>query len=196
MLENHLKHLKTAFIFLIFCTLITGLVYPVLVTGLSQLFFPQQANGSLLTRHNQLVGSALIGQYFDAPQYFIGRPSATIPYPYNAANSSGSNNGPSNPKFLATLRDRITALKASNPIDNALIPVGLVTASASGLDPEISPAAARYQIDRISKARNISKEELYALIKHYTHPRTYHVLGESRVNVLTLNMALDARKTT
>lgn len=196
MLQNHLKHAKTAFTFLILCTVITGLIYPVLVTSLSQLFFPKQANGSLLIRHNQLVGSALIGQYFDSPQYFIGRPSATTPYPYNAANSSGSNQGPSNPEFLTKLGDRITALKTFNTENNTLVPVGLVTASASGLDPEISVASARYQISRISKARNISKEELNALIKHHTQLRTYRVLGESRVNVLALNMALDARKNT
>lgn len=193
MLQIIIKQIKPAVMLLILCTLITGLIYPVLVTGVSQFFFSWQANGSLIKQNNQLIGSALIGQHFDSPAYFWGRPSATTPFPYNAENSSGSNMGPSNPQFLATVRDRIIHLKQDQSANNKLIPVDLVTASGSGLDPDISPSAAMYQIERIAKARQCTEQELKQLINQVIKKRTFYVLGEPRVNVLELNIALDAR---
>lgn len=195
MLRTFIKQTKPAVMLLIFCTLITGLIYPVLVAGVSHLFFPWQANGSLIKQQGRLVGSALIGQYFDSSAYFWGRPSATTPFPYNAENSSGSNMGPSNPQFLETVRNRITHLKQGQTGDNHLVPVDLVTASGSGLDPDISPSAALYQIERIAKARHCTEQELKQLINQVTKKRTFYILGEPRVNVLELNMALDARHT-
>ena len=173
-------------------TVITGMLYPLIVTGLSQLFFPKQANGSLMVDANaNIIGSALIGQAFNDPSYFWGRPSATSPYPYNAAASSGSNLGPTNPVLAETVQTRIQRLKAADPENQQPIPVDLITASASGLDPHISPAAANYQISRVAKARNMSRVKLRALVETHTEPRQWLILGEPRVNVLSLNLALD-----
>ena len=174
-------------------TLVTGLAYPLLVTGLGQLLFPVQANGSLiLDPAGQPAGSALIGQRFDVPQYFWGRPSATAPHPYNAAASSGSNLGPTNPALIEAIRGRVLAHAVmSDPTRNP-IPVDLVTASASGLDPHISIAGARYQIARVARARGLAPERLDALVDSHSEGRQWGILGEPRVNVLKLNLALDA----
>ncbi|HHF7353264.1 TPA: potassium-transporting ATPase subunit KdpC [Legionella anisa] len=201
MVIEALKQIKTALMVLLIFSLLTGLIYPAVVTALAQIFFPYQANGSLLQRDGIPIGSALIGQYFDTPNYFWGRPSATTPFPYNAASSSGSNMGPSNPEFLAIVKKRVNRLHQydlDNPhkISKQLIPVDLVTASASGLDPEISPLAAYYQIPRIAKARHISEQEIQELVNQLIKKRTLHLLGEPRINVLELNLALDHLRTT
>ena len=187
-----LKQIKPAIIMLLVWTVITGMLYPLIVTGLSQLFFPKQANGSLMVDANaNIIGSALIGQAFNDPSYFWGRPSATSPYPYNAAASSGSNLGPTNPVLAETVQTRIQRLKAADPENQQPIPVDLITASASGLDPHISPAAANSQLSRVAKARNMSRVKLRALVETHTEPRQWLILGEPRVNVLSLNLALD-----
>lgn len=172
-------------------TFLTGLIYPLLITGVAQLLFPWQANGSLLRLNGQWIGSQLIGQSFTDNRYFWGRPSATTPYPYNAENSSGSNAGPSNPAFLAIIKTRAAALTQSDPQHQELLPVDLVTASGSGLDPDISPLAAFYQVSRIAKARAAAPEKIIALIKTHTTQRSIGMLGEPRINVLQLNLALD-----
>ena len=192
-----LKQIKTALIFLLLLSLLTGFIYPAVVTLFAQIFFPYQANGSFIHVNGNTIGSILIGQYFDTPNYFWGRPSATTPFPYNAANSSGSNMGPSNPEYLATVKKRIAVLHQSNPDNqNALIPIDLITASGSGLDPEISLQAALYQIPRIAKERHVSEEEIQTLIYKLMKKRTFHLLGEPRINVLKLNMALDQLRNT
>lgn len=174
-------------------TLVTGLAYPLLVTGLGQLLFPVQANGSLiLDPAGQPAGSALIGQRFDVPQYFWGRPSATAPHPYNAAASSGSNLGPTNPALIEAIRARVQTYVGESQVSRNPIPVDLVTASASGLDPHISIAGARYQIARVARARGLAPERLDALIDSHSEGRQWGILGEPRVNVLKLNLALDA----
>jgi K+-transporting ATPase KdpC subunit len=175
-------------------TLLTGLLYPLIVTGLAQLVFPRQANGSLIVQNGQTVGSTLIGQPFDDPQYFWGRLSATVPYPYNAAASSGSNLGPSNPVLLDQVKARIAALKAADPTNTQPIPVDLVTSSGSGLDPDISVAAAFYQLPRVAKARGLNETAVRALVDKYTQGRQFGFLGEPRVNVLELNLALGGIK--
>jgi K+-transporting ATPase ATPase C chain len=172
----------------------TGLIYPLVVTGLAQLVFPRQANGSLITQNGQTVGSTLIGQSFDDPKYFWGRLSATGPFPYNAAASSGSNLGPTNPALLDAVKARIAALQAADPSNTQLIPVDLVTASGSGLDPDISVAAALYQIPRVARLRGLSESAVRTLVDKYTTGRQFGFLGEPRVNVLKLNLALDAIK--
>lgn len=188
-----IKHLKPAIILFVLLTLLTGVIYPAIVTGLAQLLFPYQASGSLMTdSHGKPVGSGLIGQHFSSPGHFWGRPSATAPLPYNAAASSGSNLGPTNPALVDAVKARILALKEADPGNKTPIPVDLITASASGLDPHISPAAADYQINRVAKARNMKLEQLLALIDANTESRQWGFLGEARVNVLTLNQALDA----
>ncbi|WP_343728629.1 potassium-transporting ATPase subunit KdpC [Duganella sp.] len=176
-------------------TLICGVLYPLAVTGIGAAAFPQQAAGSIIEVNGQAVGSALIGQAFSAPQYFWGRPSATGPMPNNAAGSGGSNLGPNNPALLDAVKGRIAALRAADPGNTAAIPVDLVTASASGLDPEISVAAARYQAGRIAAARHISREQVLALIARATQPQWLGFLGEARVNVLALNLALERAQT-
>jgi len=190
--------LRPALVSLALLTLITGLAYPLLVTGIAQVVFPQQANGSLIVKDGQVVGSSLIGQPFDDPKYFWGRLSATGTYPYNAFNaealtaSSGSNYGPLNPALLDMVQARIDALKAADPENTLPIPVDLVTASGSGLDPHISPAAAEYQVARVARARGLDESVVRDLVAQHTQGRDLGVLGEPRVNVLELNLALDA----
>ena len=172
-------------------TVITGIAYPLVVTGVAQLVFPAQADGSLLERDGKPVGSSLIGQSFSDPKYFWSRPSATGPFAYNAGNSGGSNQGPLNPALTDAVKARVEALKAADPGNNAPVPVDLVTASASGLDPHISPAAAEYQAARVARVRGLAPEVVKSLIARHTEGRTLGVLGEPRVNVLELNLELD-----
>lgn len=186
-----LKELKPALVMLTALTALTGIVYPLLVTGIAQGLFPNAANGSLIERDGKRVGSALIGQQFSDPKHFWGRPSATGPTPYNAAASSGSNQGPLNPALEEAVKVRIAALKAADPSQTAAIPVDLVTASGSGLDPHISQAAAAWQAPRIARLRGLSVETVQGLIAQQTENRQFGVLGEARVNVLPLNLALD-----
>lgn len=186
-----IKQFKSAVILLAIMTLLTGILYPALVTTIAQLFFPFEANGSLIKRNNQWIGSQLIGQSFTNETYFWGRPSETKPFPYNADNSSGSNFSAMNPDFLSAIKNRITLIKNNDPQKQNRIPVDLVTASASGLDPEISPYAAIYQAPRIAKARKIPEQRVLSLIQQLTENRYLGVLGEPRINVLRLNLALD-----
>lgn len=179
---------------IIIFSVLTGVIYPALVTLIAQVAFPSQANGSLIEQEGQQRGSSLIGQQFDQPEYFWGRLSATGPVPYNAAASSGSNYGPLNPALAEAVQARIEALKAADPSNQLPIPVDLVTASASGLDPEISPAAANYQVQRVAAARGLALEQVQQLVEQHTSQRTLGVLGEPRVNVLELNLALDQVK--
>jgi K+-transporting ATPase ATPase C chain len=182
--------LRPAIVSLLLFTILVGILYPFLVVGIAQLAFPHQANGSLIQAGNQLVGSTLIGQSFSDPRYFWGRPSATIP-PYNAAASSGSNLGPTNPVLLEAVKARVTALQAADPDNHEPVPADLVTASGSGLDPQISPAAAEYQVPRVARLRGISQEAVRVLVARFTEAPELGFLGESRVNVLQLNRALD-----
>ena len=172
-------------------TLVTGLVYPLAMTGVAQIVFPYQANGSLIERDGKVIGSQLIGQQFDAPKYFWSRPSATGPMPYNAAASTGSNLGPTNPAQLDAVRVRVELTQKANPDQRGPVPVDLVTASGSGLDPHISPAAAEYQIARVAKMRNLKLETVRELVAKHTDGRQLGILGEPTVNVLKLNLALD-----
>jgi K+-transporting ATPase ATPase C chain len=173
-------------------SVITGLIYPLAVTAVAQFTFPSQANGSLIVKEGKAVGSTLIGQPFDDPKYFWGRLSATSPFPYNAASSSGSNLGPTNKALIDEVQARMDALKAADPDNTQRIPVDLVTSSGSGLDPNISPAAAEYQLNRVAKARGMDPAKVQALVAQYTEGRQFFILGEPRVNVLQLNLALDA----
>ena len=184
--------LRNSLMMLLVMTIITGIAYPLLVTGLSQLLFPSQANGSLIAKNGQPIGSSLIGQSFTEPKYFWGRPSATSPQANNGTGSGGSNIGPTNPALTDAVKQRIAALQAADPGNRAPVPVDLVTSSGSGLDPEISPAAAQYQLARVAKARGISDAQLSLLIAQATSGRQLGLLGEPRVNVLQLNLALDA----
>ncbi|MBB6247037.1 potassium-transporting ATPase subunit KdpC [Rhodanobacter sp. A1T4] len=186
------KLLRQSIMMLLLMTVITGVAYPLVATGLAQVIFPGQANGSLIVKDGKPIGSTLIGQSFTDARYFWGRPSATTPNPNNAASSSGSNTGPTNPALVDAVKQRIDALHAVDPTNNAPVPVDLVTASASGLDPEISPAAAQYQVARVAQARKLSASQVQALVSEYTSGRTLGILGEPRVNVLKLNLALDA----
>jgi len=188
-----IKHVKPAIILFVLLSVLTGVIYPAVVTGLAQLLFSSQANGSLMTGNGgKPAGSRLIGQPFSSPGHFWGRPSATGPFPYNADASSGSNLGPTNPALVDAVKARIEALKAADPDNKAPVPVDLITASGSGLDPHISPAAADYQLNRVAKARNMKPEKLRALVDANTESRQWGFLGEPRVNVLTLNLALGA----
>jgi K+-transporting ATPase ATPase C chain len=192
-----LSQLRPALVSLGIFTLLTGLLYPLVVTGIAQVVFPWQANGSLIVRNGQPVGSALLGQPFDDPKYFWSRLSATAPAAYTAFNadkltgSSGSNYGPLNPALFDALQGRMKALQEADPGNPAPIPVDLVTASGSGLDPHISPAAAAYQVGRVARERRLSEDAVRQLVARYTEGRTFGLLGEPRVNVLQLNLALD-----
>jgi potassium-transporting ATPase KdpC subunit len=188
-----LIHIRPAIVSLVLLTAITGVVYPALVTAVGQLVFSHQANGSLIVKDGKPVGSALIGQPFDDPKYFWGRPSATSPFGYNAGASVGSNLSPTNADLVKTVQGRVDALKAADPGNSAPVPVDLVTASGSGLDPHISPAAALYQVERVAKARKMSAADVRALVDRHTEGRQLGFLGEPRVNVLALNLALDGR---
>lgn len=193
--ENFMRtQLRPAIAAFILFTLLTGVVYPLLATGIAQAIFPRQANGSLIVQEDRILGSALIGQSFDDPRYFWGRPSATSSFAYNAAASSGSNLGPTNPNLPELVQARIAALKAADPANTSAIPVDLITASGSGLDPDISVAAADYQARRVAKARGKDEETVRALVEQYTQPRQFGFLGEPRINVLVLNLALDGLK--
>ena len=186
---------RPALVLLLALTLLCGGVYPLLVTGAGKLVFPAQAAGSLIAEGGKLRGSSLIGQPFSSPRYFWGRPSATAPMPYNAAGSSGSNLGPLNPALVEAVKGRIDALNAADPAadpaNKAPVPVDLVTASASGLDPEISPAAILYQLGRVARARGVAPASLQELVGRHTRQPLLGVFGEARVNVLELNLALD-----
>ncbi len=188
------KHVRPAIMSLVLLTVLTGLIYPMAVTGIAQVVFPRQANGSLIVKDGKAVGSELIGQPFDDPKYFWGRPSATSPFPDNAGASAGSNLGPTNPALKKTVQDRIDALQAVDPDNKSPIPVDLVTASGSGLDPHISPAAALYQVHRVATARKMDEAKLRQLVDQHTEGRQFGFLGEPRVNVLKLNLSLDSLK--
>ena len=185
---------RPAIVLFVILTVITGIVYPLVVTGIAQALFPRHANGSLIFKDGKPIGSALIAQSFTDPRYFWSRPSATTPQPYNGTGSTGSNLGPLNPALIDAIKPRIDALHAADPDNKAPIPVDLVTASASGLDPEESVAAAAYQVARVARARGLPEARLQALIAAHTEGRLLGVLGEPRVNVLELNLALDALK--
>jgi K+-transporting ATPase ATPase C chain len=172
-------------------TCLLGIGYPLLITGIAQLAFPHQAAGSLVYQDGKPIGSSLIGQYFSDPKYFWGRPSATLPEPYNALASSGSNLGPLTPALLDQVKRHVAALRADAPASRAPVPVDLVSASASGLDPEISPAGARYQIARVARARGIAPANLEKLVSAHLQGKLFGLIGEQRVNVLELNLALD-----
>ncbi len=186
-----LKDLKPALLMLIVMTVLTGAFYPLIVTGIAQVVFGRQANGSLMERDGKPAGSELIGQPFGAPKYFWSRPSATSPYPYNASSSSGSNQGPLNPALTDAVAARIKALRDADPGNAAPVPADLVTASGSGLDPHISPAAAEHQVARVAKARSLDPAKVGALVAEITEGRQLGFLGEPRVNVLRLNLMLD-----
>jgi K+-transporting ATPase ATPase C chain len=198
-----MKHARPAIVMIVCMTVITGLVYPLAMTGIAQLLFPYQANGSLITKDGKVIGSALIGQNFTSDKYFHPRPSATtepdpkdatktIPVPYAADNSSGSNYGPTQKDLIDRVKGDAAALAKENP--GTPIPVDLVTTSASGLDPDITPAGAMFQVPRVAKARGLPVDKVQALVEQHIQGRTLGVLGEPRVNVLALNMALDAMK--
>jgi K+-transporting ATPase ATPase C chain len=189
--KGMLTQLKPAVMILAIFIILTGLIYPVVITGVAQVIFHYQANGSLIKRNGRVVGSALIGQSFDDPEYFWGRPSATTLFPYNAAASHGSNLGPTNPALVETVQKRIEDLRADDPQTTAPIPVDLVTSSGSGLDPDISVAAALYQVPRVARARGLSQAQVRLLVDQHTEGRQLGFLGEPRVNVLELNLALD-----
>lgn len=184
--------LRPALSLFVLLTVVTGVAYPLAVTGIAKLAFPAAAQGSLIVHDGKPVGSALIGQNFTAPAYFWGRPSATAPYPNNAAASGGSNQGPLNPALLDAVKGRIALLTAADPGHAKPTPPDLVTASGSGLDPHISPAAAQFQVMRVARARRLEPQAVAALVAHYTEDRQWGVFGESRVNVLRLNLALDS----
>ena len=186
-----LAALRPALRLFLVLTLLTGVLYPLAVTGIAQVAFPAPANGSLVMRDGAIVGSHLIGQPFDDSTHFWGRPSATSRVPFDGAASSGSNLGPTNPLLLAAIEARVASLRALDPDNASPVPVDLVTASGSGLDPHISPAAAEYQVTRVARARAMEPAEVRRLVASHTEPRTFQLLGEPRVNVLRLNLALD-----
>ena len=187
-----LKMLRQSLVVLVALTVITGIIYPLAVTGIARGVFPHKAAGSLITQEGTAVGSSLIGQPFSDPKYFWSRPSATSPEPYNGAASSGSNLGPTNPALLKAIQERVAALRAADPGNTQPVPIDLVTASGSGLDPDISPAAAYYQAGRVARARGLSLADVEALIARFTQGRQLGILGDPRVNVVQLNMALDS----
>jgi potassium-transporting ATPase KdpC subunit len=183
--------LRPALLLFVVLTLLTGVVYPLAVTGVAQLVFPARANGSLIMDGGKAVGSELIGQPFSSPKYFWGRPSATSPQPYNGTASSGSNQGPTNPALVDAVKDRVAALRTADPGNKAPVPIDLVTASGSGLDPHISPAAAYYQVSRVARARGIAEDALRKLVAQQTQSPWLGLFGEGIVNVLQLNRELD-----
>jgi potassium-transporting ATPase KdpC subunit len=185
--------LRNAVVMLLLMTVVTGIAYPLAVTGVAKVLFPSQANGSLIAKDGKPIGSTLIGQSFTDPKYFWGRPSATTPQANNGTGSNGSNLGPTNPALADAVKQRIDALRAADPGNTAPVPVDLVTTSGSGLDPEISPAAAAYQVSRVAKARGLSSAQVQAMVSMATSGRQFGMLGEPRVNVLKLNLALDGR---
>ena len=185
--------IRNALVLLLGLSVLTGIVYPLVVTGIAQVLFPDRSNGSLIAHDGKPVGSELIGQAFSDPKYFWGRPSATAPFANNAASSIGSNLGPTNPALKEAIKQRVDALRAADPGNTAPVPVDLVTASGSGLDPHISPAAARYQLARVARARGLSEERVANLLSKATEGRQLGVLGEPRVNVLELNLMLDGK---
>lgn len=186
--------LRPALTLFVALSILTGLAYPLAVTGITQVAFPEAANGSLIVRDGKTVGSDLIGQSFSDPKHFWSRPSATSPMPYNAANSAGSNQGPSNPALADAVKVRVEALQAADPGNAAPVPADLVTASASGLDPHISRAAADYQLNRVARARGLPVERVRALVERHTEQPLLGFIGEPRVNALRLNLALDAAR--
>ncbi|HRZ87005.1 MAG TPA: potassium-transporting ATPase subunit KdpC [bacterium] len=190
------EHIRPMLVIFAILTVITGVLYPLAVTGVAHCFFRDQGNGSLVVRDGRAVGSRLIGQQFDDPKYFWGRLSATAPVPYNGASSAGSNLGPMNPAFIEAVKARIAALKAADPENTDPIPVDLVTASGSGLDPHISAAAARYQVGRVARARGVSPDIVTSLVQKHTAGRFLGIIGEPIVNVLGLNLELDGYKNT
>lgn len=190
-IKTWIAQLKTAVLLLALMIILTGGLYPVFITGVAQLFFPWRANGSLIYLAEKPIGSLLLGQSFSDRKYFWGRPSATQPFPYNTLSSAGSNLGPSNPKYLSIIQARIKMLEAAHPHSSISIPIDLITASGSGLDPDISPAAAYYQVRRLAKTRGMTEKDLYQLINSKIKRPFLGILGESRVNVLELNLALD-----
>jgi K+-transporting ATPase ATPase C chain len=185
------RELRAAAVLFLVLTVITGIAYPLVVTGVAQVAFPAKANGSLIESGGKAVGSELIGQTFSDPKHFWGRPSATSPYSYNASSSSGSNQGPLNPALTDAVTGRVKALRDADPGNTAAVPADLVTASASGLDPHVSPAAAEYQVARVAKVRGLDAQKVRALVAEITEGRQLGFLGEPRVNVLRLNLALD-----
>ncbi len=187
-----LKELRPAVISFLLLTLLTGIGYPLLVTGIAQLTMPARANGSLIMKDGKPLGSSLMGQSFSDPKYFWSRPSATAPMPYNPTASGGSNLGPTNPALTDAVKARVQALRDADPGNTQPVPVDLVTASASGLDPHISPAAAEYQLARVARVRNLNPDTLRKLVADHTEGRQFGIFGEPRVNVLELNLALDA----
>jgi len=186
--------IRNSLMSLLLFTILTGLIYPLAVTGLAQAIFPSQANGSVITKNGKAVGSSLLGQQFEDPKYFWGRLSATGPYPYNGASSSGSNLGQSNPALMTAVQGRIDALRAADPGNEMKIPVDLVTASGSGLDPHISPAAAEYQLARVAQARGLDQTSVRTLLAKNTKGRWIGLIGEPVVNVFELNLSLDGRQ--
>jgi K+-transporting ATPase ATPase C chain len=185
------KQLRAAIVILAMLTLITGVIYPLVVTGIARLAFPRKAGGSLIVRDGRASGSELIGQPFDDPRYFWGRPSATGSHPYNAAASSGSNLGAVNPSLSDAVKVRVETLQVADPENTRPVPVDLVTASGSGLDPHISVPAALYQVSRVARARGLSDEQVRLLVSRHIEGRQFGILGEPRVNVLKLNLAID-----
>ncbi|MGJ7613323.1 MULTISPECIES: potassium-transporting ATPase subunit KdpC [unclassified Variovorax] len=190
--DNNGNIFRPALVLFVLMSALTGLIYPLAVTGAAKAVFPAQADGSLIVLDGTTVGSKLIGQNFSDPKHFWGRPSATAPQPYNASASGGSNQGPLNPALTDAVKGRVEALRAADPGNTAPVPVDLVTTSGSGLDPDISPAAAKYQAARVARVRGVPLEQVNALIANNTQGPTWGFLGESRVNVLALNIALDA----
>lgn len=187
-----LKQLRIASMIIVLMTILTGILYPFIITGLAQSLFPEKANGSMIVNQGKIIGSELIGQQFNSPKYFWSRLSATSPYPYNASASSGSNYGPLNPALHDDVNKRIYDLKCMDTLNHRLIPVDLVASSSSGLDPHISVAAALYQVSRVARNRGVGEERIRSLVNQYTEGRQLGFLGEPRVNVLQLNLALDA----
>ncbi len=196
MTNDLLRNLRPTIVVFIAFTLLTGVVYPLVVSAVGWTLFPTESGGNLIVRDGKVIGSRLIGQPFDDEKYFWSRPSATGPYPYNGGVSSGSNLGPLNPALLDGVKSRVETVRSQHPTQQGAVPLDLVTASGSGLDPHISPEAAYYQVDRIAQARRLSADQVRGLVARHIEPRTLGVLGEPRVNVLLLNLALDDQPTT